>query len=135
MQSNLYRLVVVTLLLLLVTSCSSVESEPEGFWNGVWRYQSASTIMEARLTQEGDQVTGTIENVRDGGQFHQTYGVEATANDTLATGYLIIYEPHPGWPSGPREHRSPMHLVREGDAILVSLGELSWVPRLQKVQG
>ena len=137
MQSNLSRLVLVTLLFLLVTSCSSVESEPEGLWNGVWRYQAASALMEARLTQEGDQVTGTIEYVSDGGQFHRTYGVEATAKDTLASGVLILPDTldlPPGHPSL-ENRRMPFHMAMQGDSIQVFLPAASSFPFLRKVKG
>ena len=135
MQTNLYRLLLVTLLVLLVASCSSVESDPDGFWNGVWRSQIPGTLTEARLTQEGDRVTGTIGEVRSGGLFHQKYLVEATANDTLATGHLIVNDTLATGHPFMGELRIPMHLVRQGDAIQIFVSAWSSFPILKKVQG
>ena len=50
MQSNLYRLVLVTLLFLLVTSCSSVESEPG--WPASSEWVAEMPGMGGRLRSE-----------------------------------------------------------------------------------
>ena len=52
-----------TVVLLLFTSCSSVNADSEGVWTGTWTYQSETALLKASLVQHGDQLSGTVEQV------------------------------------------------------------------------